>query len=111
MKLIVIFALILTIVGCNKSEEGPNANTVPSPKLAQCAKDTDCKGDRICEKGACTNPQTVNNGTSANQTALAQQSSTKLSRIFSPKMLSANIEYLEQITGKADNHELKNIRC
>lgn len=101
MKLIVIFALILTIAGCNKSEEGPNANTVPSPKLAQCAKDTDCKGDRICEKGACTNPQTVNNGTSANQTALAQQSSTKLSRIFSPKMLSANIEYLEQITGPA----------
>ena len=24
--------------------------------MAQCAKDTDCKGDRICESGRCTEP-------------------------------------------------------
>ena len=28
-----------------------------SPALAGCEKDTDCKGDRICEQGACVTPQ------------------------------------------------------
>lgn len=28
----------------------------PSITYAQCTKDTDCKGDRICEKGICTAP-------------------------------------------------------
>ncbi len=30
---------------------GGNATTTP-----ECAKDTDCKGDRICVSGACVNP-------------------------------------------------------
>jgi TolB protein len=28
----------------------------PPPTGSQCMKDTDCKGDRICEKGACVSP-------------------------------------------------------
>lgn len=28
----------------------------PAITYAQCSKDTDCKGDRICEKGVCTAP-------------------------------------------------------
>lgn len=31
---------------------------VSGQALAQCTKDTDCKGDRICEKGVCTSPPT-----------------------------------------------------
>lgn len=30
---------------------------VACPVYAQCSKDTDCKGDRICVKGACTSPE------------------------------------------------------
>ena len=101
MKLIVILAFMLSIVGCNKSEEGAKAVDVQSQHLAQCTKDTDCKGDRICDNGACTNPKTESIVTNVNQTKLTEQNSSKLSRIFSPKMLSANIEYLEQITGPA----------
>lgn len=86
---------MISIVGCNKSEEGTKADFAQSPKLAQCAKDTDCKGDRICDNGVCANP------TSIKPTSSTQQNSTKLARIFNPKMLSANIEYLEQITGPA----------
>ncbi len=28
----------------------------PSPAVAGCTKDTDCKGDRICESGRCVEP-------------------------------------------------------
>ncbi len=102
MKLIVILTLMISIVGCNKSEEGTKGSFAQPPKLAQCAKDTDCKGDRICENGTCTNPQTANPGSvTSNSAPVTQQSNTKLSQIFSPKMLSANIEYLEKITGPA----------
>jgi hypothetical protein len=30
--------------------------TTPAPCLTGCGKDTDCKGDRICVKGACQDP-------------------------------------------------------
>src|SRR5262245_126921 len=29
---------------------------VPGVALAQCTKDTDCKGERVCERGACITP-------------------------------------------------------
>jgi hypothetical protein len=35
----------------------PEAPTTPgTPCLTGCGKDTDCKGDRICVKGACQDP-------------------------------------------------------
>lgn len=48
----VIFVLLLSInVGY-----AANHPSEESSQMLQCSKDTDCKGDRICEKGACTNP-------------------------------------------------------
>ena len=35
----------------------PLAPAAPGPPPAGCAKDTDCKGDRICVQGACVDPQ------------------------------------------------------
>src|SRR6185436_19383962 len=29
---------------------------VPGVALAQCTRDTDCKGDRVCERGNCITP-------------------------------------------------------
>jgi hypothetical protein len=40
-------------------EAATPATTEPAPAPAggsACAKDTDCKGDRICDKGQCTAP-------------------------------------------------------
>ncbi len=56
MKQIAIVALLaLVISGCDKpKEETVQVNQSP----AMCAKDTDCKGDRICESGQCTSPAT-----------------------------------------------------
>jgi hypothetical protein len=34
----------------------PTPPPTPPAPLAGCAKDTDCKGDRICRTGACTDP-------------------------------------------------------
>ena len=54
MKQIAIVALLaLVISGCDKPKE-ETAQTNQPP--AMCAKDTDCKGDRICESGQCISP-------------------------------------------------------
>ncbi len=45
--------LVLSLAACDK----PSDNTAATaPALNQCMKDTDCKGERICESGQCVNP-------------------------------------------------------
>ena len=53
------------IVGATAFRCGPGAASAPEdearlraapPAAAGCGKDTDCKGDRICVSGACTDP-------------------------------------------------------
>ena len=52
-KLLILPLLTLALAGCDKpNESNTQANLTP----AQCAKDTDCKGERICEVGQCVNP-------------------------------------------------------
>jgi len=46
--LAVALGLALTAAGCSKSKPA---------KRAGCAKDTDCKGERVCQKGSCVSPQ------------------------------------------------------
>jgi len=54
LKQIAIVALLALIIsGCDKPKE-ETAQTNQPP--AMCAKDTDCKGDRICESGQCITP-------------------------------------------------------
>lgn len=57
MKLLLALSLTaLALAGCDKAAEPsspPQAGAAP----AQCLKDTDCKGDRICDDGKCTSPQ------------------------------------------------------
>ena len=54
MKQIAIVALLALIIsGCDTPKEETAQATQPP---AMCAKDTDCKGDRICENGQCTSP-------------------------------------------------------
>ena len=55
MKLVYALSLAaLALVGCDKKPE-PVA-TGQAGAAAQCFKDTDCKGDRICETGKCVSP-------------------------------------------------------
>jgi hypothetical protein len=46
--------------GCSKSQQSEGSQDANAPKAgavaAGCAKDTDCKGDRICERGQCVAP-------------------------------------------------------
>tara|TARA_B100000965_G_scaffold149937_2_gene124699 strand:+ start:12911 stop:13531 length:621 start_codon:yes stop_codon:yes gene_type:complete len=54
-QIVIVTLLALVISGCDKPrDETAQANLSP----AMCAKDTDCKGDRICEGGQCTSPAT-----------------------------------------------------
>ncbi len=41
---------------CDLAVRGLGPATVPASGSTGCAKDTDCKGDRICVQGACVNP-------------------------------------------------------
>lgn len=52
-KIATVALLVFAIAGCDKPKD-ETAQTSPAP--AMCAKDTDCKGDRICESGQCTSP-------------------------------------------------------
>ncbi|WP_139671999.1 hypothetical protein [Pseudomonas sp. F16(2018)] len=49
-RLVALTLLTLAMAGCDKAEQTAAAS-------GQCAKDTDCKGERICESGQCVNPQ------------------------------------------------------
>jgi hypothetical protein len=53
----------ITVVGvayncaaAKPAHPAPPTTTPPPAAPAGCAKDTDCKGDRICQAGACTDP-------------------------------------------------------
>lgn len=49
-RLLTLALLTLAIAGCDKAEQTAAVS-------GQCAKDTDCKAERICESGQCINPQ------------------------------------------------------
>ena len=52
---------LLSLPGCGAKEVADPASPVPAaapgaPAASACTKDTDCKGDRICTRGACVDP-------------------------------------------------------
>lgn len=52
-----IFALSLCISSCGNDSKTSDSKAISDTAvLAQCMKDTDCKGDRICDKGICVAP-------------------------------------------------------
>ena len=69
MKAVAVLALT-ALAACSKpTVDAPTASSSSSP----CQKDTDCKGDRICESGACAPPPP-----SSAATAAAVQQATAL---------------------------------
>ena len=48
----ILWGLAALLVSCKQAEPPKPANQ----EIVQCGKDTDCKGDRICEAGQCINP-------------------------------------------------------
>jgi len=62
---ILLLALTGLLAACSNdptpmASAGAVAGAASTPSVfAQCGKDTDCKGDRVCEKGACTAPAAV----------------------------------------------------
>lgn len=61
-----ILMLGLLLGGCDQAQEPVN-QTSSTPM--QCGKDTDCKGDRVCESGQCVNPVSTNHAGITNQTS------------------------------------------
>lgn len=60
MKTVLLCSVLFLLAACNKPfgmppAAEPSIEGSATPML-QCHKDTDCKGDRICEKGSCTSP-------------------------------------------------------
>lgn len=54
--LIVVTSLLLSACGRQPATTGADIASPAAAPLLQCAKDTDCKGDRICEGGKCVAP-------------------------------------------------------
>jgi len=50
----IVFAASLSLGACKKPEPATSGTNEGMPEpAAQCGKDTDCKGDRICQDGKC----------------------------------------------------------
>lgn len=56
MRIFSILAIIAALSACGSSE---SPQTASAKTLLQCSKDTDCKGDRICDTGECKSPDSV----------------------------------------------------
>ena len=75
MKRHVFTALAIVIcAACSKQAEpiGQAAQVAMPTQVQQCGKDTDCKGDRICDSGQCVNPSSTQ-VSPAGQVAPAEQ--------------------------------------
>ncbi len=48
--------IVGTAYDCSKPAEAAAAPSSPPPAAIGCTKDTDCKGERICESGRCVEP-------------------------------------------------------
>ncbi len=53
--MLLAMACAMALAGCGQKDATPVGMAATA---GQCAKDTDCKGERICEAGRCTNPST-----------------------------------------------------
>lgn len=62
MKFLLTVLALLVCASCTEAKKpGIDTSAATTPAPLQCSKDTDCKGDRICEQGKCTAPsQSVN---------------------------------------------------
>jgi hypothetical protein len=54
-RVLIISGIAWWLAACSNPAPPPSQPTV-APSLAQCGKDTDCKGDRICDAGKCIAP-------------------------------------------------------
>ena len=80
---IVAPSCLVLVVACSPSTPSPQADFAGTgAAMAQCMKDTDCKGDRICEQGVCAAPtaqQSLAQATNAGVPAAKEQSLTNAS--------------------------------
>ncbi len=95
--------LILQALGGCSRQAPANATDVPSNLMLQCAKDTDCKGERICEGGTCKNPASSQTASSA----IAPQ--TKPTPVISDEKL--NKASLERLIKDYATREVKSINA
>ncbi|CAM3883315.1 putative lipoprotein [Pseudomonas reidholzensis] len=76
--------LALTLTACDKPAENTSQASVA---VTQCAKDTDCKGDRICESGQCTSPN-AQASLAANPKPVVNLAPTAPSVAYQPLLIS-----------------------
>lgn len=73
MRIIQLLPLLL-LSACTAADVPPAASGADSAAMMlQCSKDTDCKGDRICESGACRAPATKDASSSESNQAGSNQ--------------------------------------
>ncbi|HEY1136705.1 MAG TPA: hypothetical protein VGE64_04375 [Xanthomonadaceae bacterium] len=58
LRLLAVAVLLAAVAGCSEQDVG-DRQQAGQEQLLQCWKDTDCKGDRVCESGKCVAPQSA----------------------------------------------------
>ncbi len=92
-----LLIFLLLISGCNKKTDKDITSTQIS--TTQCMKDTDCKGDRICEVGVCTSPQSNSTHTVSKNSHAIETKKGEVQETNSPLDSGTNSQCEEGING------------
>ncbi|MBP6750370.1 MAG: hypothetical protein KA144_12075 [Xanthomonadaceae bacterium] len=68
-----LLAIGTALTGCERQQADQGITSINGQSL-QCHKDTDCKGDRICESGICVNPVSTSPDISPQDNSMAASS-------------------------------------
>lgn len=83
MKTILIAITTLLLMSCNAPLSEPEGQPANNGAL-QCGKDTDCKGERICDAGKCVSPLLDNKATNAGIAPQTNQLVSKAKSVLQP---------------------------
>lgn len=99
---IAFLILCAGFAGC-KDDRPAAPSTLENPVLLQCARDIDCKGDRICENGRCQAPNATQAISSSGPTleVIPPKPPSVLGMVISPEVIGSTLEYFEKNTGPA----------
>lgn len=113
-----VLFVLTTVTACTQTTTTETQNdkkTAANSTSAQCSKDTDCKGDRICDKGVCAAPTETKIASSTSQTvtkANNPQLNDKTALASSQKGFTpyaGKWYFVDSVTNKKDEQRAPNV--
>jgi len=100
-----ILLAVLTLASCTKAPDPTLALPLKNDALLQCYKDTDCKGNRVCDDGKCMNPSAASSQTLSSQfhTILVSENWDRPSELKALIHFPVKVKEVVYLSGKCDS--------